>query len=86
MAEFFWFMVFVTIIIVSGMVIVASQLEGRRQHRLKLTEAERGLIEARTKELAEQNRRMELEYRQAQGELERFDRGGARHLGATPQE
>jgi hypothetical protein len=31
-------------------------------------------------------RRMELEYAQAQAERERFDRGGARHLGATPQE
>lgn len=67
-----WVMVFITVISVSG--ILVGHLDGQRKHKLEMKKEDRLLIEARTRELEEQNKRAELEYRQAQLELERFDR------------
>jgi hypothetical protein len=67
-----WIMLFVTIIALGGMTL--GFLDGRRKYKLDRQKEERRLVEAKTKELEAQNRRIELEYREAQRELERFDR------------
>ena len=65
-------MAFVTVIALSGMLL--GYVEGRRKHKVELHKEARRLVEARTKEIEAQNRRTELEYRNAIAELERFDR------------
>jgi hypothetical protein len=77
--ELFWFLFFLTAIIISVLVYRSVQLGGRRQHELRLKVEERMLLEA-------QNRRLELEYQQAQTELERFGQRTARDLGLTPRD
>lgn len=79
--------VFVTIdmIVVGGTLLGAIHLVGRRRHQLKLKQEERRLIEARTIELAEQHRLLELEYRLGRAEPVRSDQRTTRDIGATPQ-
>jgi hypothetical protein len=81
--------IFVTLdmIVVGATLLGIIQLAGRRRHQLRLRQEERRLVEARTLELAEQNRRFELEHRLAEAELERYDRRTAtRELSAQPQD
>jgi hypothetical protein len=79
---------FITIIACGGMLL--GYVEGRRKFKLELHKEDRRLVEARTRELEAQNKRVELEYSKALLELERFDRRApdaraARLPAATPQ-
>lgn len=80
-----WLMLFVTVISLSGMAL--GYIDGRRKYKLNLKKEERRLVEARTKELEAENKRRELDYQQAQLELERFDRRELTDSGpaATPE-
>jgi hypothetical protein len=69
-----WVMFFVTVIACAG--IALGYVEGRRKFKLELRKEERRLIEARTRELEAQNKRTELEYRDALRAIEEFDRRG----------
>jgi hypothetical protein len=62
---------FVTIIACGGLLL--GYVEGRRKYKLELHKEDRRLVEARTKELEAQNKRIELEYNKALLEIERFD-------------
>jgi hypothetical protein len=82
-----WIMFFVTIIACTGMLL--GFVDGRRKYKLELHKEERRLVEARTKEIEAQNQRIELEYQQALGQIERFDRHAgvqaAKPPAASPQ-
>lgn len=74
----FVILLFLSITIIACAGIAAGFASGRRKYKLELHKEERRRVEARTKELEAQNRRVELEYQQALLEIEQFDRRGQR--------
>jgi hypothetical protein len=74
--EIFFIMLFLSITIIACAGIALGFVEGRRKYKLELHKEERRRVEARTKELEAQNKRVELEYQQALLEIEQFDRRG----------
>lgn len=75
--DIFLILLFLSITIISCAAIAAGFASARHNYKLELHKEERRRVEARTKELEAQNRRVELEYQQALLEIERFDRGAA---------
>jgi hypothetical protein len=75
--EVFFFFLFVSITIIACSGIALGFAEGRRKYKLELHKEERRRVEARTKELEAQNRRVELDYQKALLEIEQFDRRGS---------
>lgn len=71
----FWIVAaIVAFMCLGGTGLILRLVEGRRRFQLDLKEREARIAEAKAQELDVQQRRAELEYREALLELERFDR------------
>lgn len=71
----FWIVAaIVAFMCLGGTGLILRLIEGRRRFQLDLKEREARIAEAKAQELDVQQRRAELEYREALLELERFDR------------
>lgn len=83
--EVFFIMLFLSVTIIACAGIALGFVDGRRKFKLELVKEERRRIEARTKELEAQNKRIELDYRQALLEIEHFDRRDSTALASRPE-
>jgi hypothetical protein len=75
--EVFFFFLFMSITIIACAGIALGFVDGRRKYKLELHKEERRRIEARTKQLEAENKRVELDYQKALAEIEQFDRRGS---------
>jgi hypothetical protein len=69
-----WLIPIAIVFTIFGLPMLLKHAEGRRKFLLDLKKEERRIAEAKAKELELEQRRRELEYREALLELERFDR------------
>ncbi|QSB13036.1 hypothetical protein JQS43_15410 [Natronosporangium hydrolyticum] len=76
----------VIFMVFGGMGAIIKLVEGRRQHQLELKREETRQAEAKAKEREIEQRRAELEYREALLELERFDRRSGQPPRPVPPE
>jgi hypothetical protein len=69
-----WLVPVLIVFIVVGLPVLARQSDQRRKFLLELKKEDRLIAEARARERELEQKRRELEYREALLELERFDR------------